>query len=108
MSDTPTALLTRVRERLSDPSRWTQRSYARDADGHPVSTHSARATCWCLHGAIKVEADTVTGYPVREAVRTALWKANGQVPIETINDSGEHVHVLLAIDRALAWLEGRE
>jgi hypothetical protein len=43
---------TTVAELLSDPARWTQGYYARDAKGALVGPASQRAVCWCLLGAI--------------------------------------------------------
>lgn len=46
-------ILSEVRELLSDKSRWTKGSYARDKDGQPVGVRSRKAVCWCLEGAIR-------------------------------------------------------
>ena len=46
------AILTRTREILSDPDRWTQGTIAVDATGMAVASASDRnAVGWCLLGA---------------------------------------------------------
>ncbi len=39
---------------ISKPENWTQRSYARDADGYTIDPFSTYATCFCALGAIRV------------------------------------------------------
>jgi hypothetical protein len=34
-----------------NPQRWTQNAYARDWKGHPTSSDSSNAVCWCVLGA---------------------------------------------------------
>ena len=41
-----------VLELLSDPTRWIQGNYARNAKGNKVNYDSDTATCWCLSGSI--------------------------------------------------------
>jgi len=45
-------LLTKVRELLSDPARWTQGTAARNVEGRHVTSTDPNATCWCLMGAV--------------------------------------------------------
>jgi len=40
-------------EILSEPSKWTQRVYARDLDGNPMGVKSPSAVCFCADGAIR-------------------------------------------------------
>lgn len=42
-----------ARELREHPERWTQRSWARDAQGGKVYWHEASAVCWCLEGHIE-------------------------------------------------------
>jgi hypothetical protein len=42
----------KIRELLSDESRWTQRTDARDDRGAPCNPSSRYARRWCLLGAI--------------------------------------------------------
>lgn len=39
-------------ELLSDPTKWIQGAFARDADGVNVSSQNKEAVCWCLQGAL--------------------------------------------------------
>ena len=45
-------LLKRIDRLLSDESKWTKGTYARNAEGDVVMTGSAEATCFCLTGAL--------------------------------------------------------
>lgn len=42
----------KVKELYTDASKWTQRTYAADANGECVSYHMDSAVCFCLAGAI--------------------------------------------------------
>jgi hypothetical protein len=42
----------KVRELLSDESKWTQDANARDKNGVDVPVYSPKACCWCLQGAM--------------------------------------------------------
>jgi hypothetical protein len=42
----------KISELLSDESKWTKGTMARDEDGIPVSTTTDRACCFCLWGAM--------------------------------------------------------
>jgi hypothetical protein len=42
----------KIRELLTDESKWTQGALARDALGRPVSACSAQACRWDLYGAM--------------------------------------------------------
>lgn len=41
-------------ELLSDASKWTQGTYARDKSGLSINEYSRDAVCWCIRGAVKV------------------------------------------------------
>ncbi len=41
-----------VAELLNDPSKWTQRAYARNEDEQGVSSRAEAAVSWCLLGAM--------------------------------------------------------
>ena len=43
----------KIKELLSDPSKWTQGVIARDSNGLHVGVHSSSATCFCLYGAMR-------------------------------------------------------
>jgi len=43
-----------IAEQLREhPERWTQRVFARNAQGGEVEHDSEEAVCWCLHGFIR-------------------------------------------------------
>lgn len=42
----------KVKELLTDESKWTRGAYARDSMGHHISSTDPDAKCWCLQGAI--------------------------------------------------------
>ena len=43
----------KVRELLSDETKWTQCTFAATKDGHPCDPEARRAAKWCLSGAIE-------------------------------------------------------
>lgn len=44
--------LQKLDEFLSDESKWTQRSWARDSNGANCGIYDVDARCWCLEGAL--------------------------------------------------------
>jgi hypothetical protein len=42
----------KIKELLTDESKWTQNAGARDKEKIPVPPKSEEAVCWCLFGAI--------------------------------------------------------
>ena len=42
----------KAHELLSDETRWTRRTMARQADGHECQTTDPLAQAWCLTGAV--------------------------------------------------------
>lgn len=42
----------KVKELLSDETKWIKGDYARDKSGKTAFPNSLDAACWCLHGAI--------------------------------------------------------
>lgn len=43
----------KIKELLSDESKWTKGWVARDSDKTPVNALSEKAVCWCLEGAVR-------------------------------------------------------
>lgn len=43
----------KVKELLSDESKWTRKAYARDSHGVMIEPRSPSACCWCISGAIE-------------------------------------------------------
>jgi hypothetical protein len=52
-NDTALAVLEKVGEILSEPSRWTKVAFARNAEGIEVDVESPDAACYCFIGAIQ-------------------------------------------------------
>lgn len=97
-------VLQRVRERLSDPRRWTRGADARDADGDTVGVRNAAAVCWCLKGALAAEWDAfefTKDYELLGAAMMEKSRSPHPVAITTFNDTHTHAEVLALIDRAL-------
>ncbi len=43
----------KVRDLLTDESKWTKDTYARDKDGNATTPGASDAVCWCLVGALE-------------------------------------------------------
>jgi hypothetical protein len=55
---TPSDILKKTKELISDPAHWTQGSFSKNAIGEQDSTYSETAVCWCAVGAMmKVTQD---------------------------------------------------
>lgn len=79
----------KISELFSEPSRWTQHTYARDAATRRCSARSDSAVCWCLTGAlVKCYGGDVTRYAEAEdKVRRALTARGEAHYIVEWNDS---------------------
>lgn len=44
--------MTKLADMFKDPTKWTQREYARTASGEGCYGGDPRAICWCIAGAI--------------------------------------------------------
>jgi len=79
----------KVRDLLSDASKWTQQAYARLPDGTDVDWGHPDAVCWCLASAIRVcFGETVETWAVLEYVREHLNVAD-QFALAAWNDAPE-------------------
>lgn len=109
-------ILRLVRERLSDPKRWTKNTYAKDKDGEHVYSCSERACRWCLSGAIMVEEISYAaprgltynaGLYVEElrlmAEQMGLLNRKNE-GLHMFNDRSTHEQVLAFLDSALQLL----
>lgn len=100
----PLETLKAARQLISDPAKWTQGEYARDADGNEVKTWSENATCFCAYGAIQ----RVTEREDSEA-DYFLFKACSErfgMSVTIVSDTHTHAEVLALFDAAIAELEG--
>ena len=77
----------KVRELLSDESKWTQNAWGRDATGRPVLWAPKTAVCWCLIGAIETcYPRPGEATPIDNKVRDAI---GGGLMISKWNDAPE-------------------
>jgi hypothetical protein len=49
-----------ARDLIKTPNKWTQRAFARDANGDNVDPSDSRAFCFCILGAL-LKASRITG-----------------------------------------------
>jgi hypothetical protein len=102
-------VLQQARALISDPARWTQEEYARNADGIKAYVWHADARAWCAIGAVRRVASD------NDSAVLAGQRALAQ-PIETVeleseeavtnfNDTHTHAEVLALFDAAIARLE---
>jgi hypothetical protein len=109
--------LRRARELISDPTRWTKHTYAKDAYGEFVDSTSGAAVCFCTIGAVHA-AFGVEDYedPVPGPCNTALHFLRAAVGADELsavalyNDSlnTAHIDVLRLYDKAIALAEEEE
>jgi len=95
------ALLDAVRARLADPARHAIGAYARDAAGRPVQPTSPRAVCWCVIGALLLEApdNTVPRQDAKAALFASARALLGEdVGPEDVNDIGHAETLSLLAD----------
>lgn len=94
--------LTAAREKIANPGRWTQRSYAKNAKGEHVDPASPAACKWCADGAVWAVRPVAPAYKLATAVLDIL---SGQGSAAVFNDSHTHAEVLALFDKAIASLE---
>lgn len=103
-------ILTRTAERIR--AGWTQRAFARDAEGRACEYSSRTARCFCLVGALMRESDALeselrlTALIADEARVCALDRLHDRLPrsIASWNDEPARTHeeVLALLERVLA------
>ena len=103
---TVTEILIEARELISDPERWTQGVYARDAQGIFTDWDSPEAVSWCVTGAIAKVVRSVqeSKGDYNALVMSALDKlrcAIGHDGVTAFNDAHNHAEVLAAFDKAI-------
>ena len=97
-----------AREKIADPSCWTQDWFAKriDEDGTFKETDatSSSAACWCSSGAIRavLNVDDFTSISDDYAIPFGFGTLGD---LETFNDTHTHAEVLAAFDEAIARLE---
>lgn len=113
MTITPADILNRARELISKPNSWTQRTFARDAEGMPVISQSTQAVCFCSMGAIQRASTELNPmrWEIVHAEAHALNALVNSIPdaffgdIVVFNDSynTDQNHVLAAFDKAIEY-----
>jgi hypothetical protein len=106
-------VLKQVRELLSDPTKWTQGTSARDASGNAVDPKDPAATCFCVYGAVHHfapnDADAAVAFDALDpfvdtvtvrADRSLISVNDGAVALK--NDLKPRDAVLSVLDAALA------
>ena len=96
------AVLDRIRQLLAPEGAWTQKAYARDADGLAVNPENPAACSWSLLGAMQrvKAAEPAAGDGVKRAIE-AVHAVVGPEPIDW-NDSTwrKQAHVLKVLEMA--------
>jgi len=77
-------------ELLSDPTHWTQGTYARAADGREIHYSDPEATAWCVIGACR----KLYTFEERHALYEMLWHIVPGGDVKTWNDTTDHATVL--------------
>lgn len=63
----------KIKELLTDASKWTQGTFARDKKGNIVSVNDNSAVSWCLGGAMhKCYPDDVDYYKIKNLVSNCI------------------------------------
>lgn len=105
-------ILIETRNLLSDPSKWTRRTLARDKNLKNVSPYSDHATCFCMYGALQrvsfigglVRTDTGLAYDEARSHLGNVVAATTPYPkIDYFNDHPNTTHedVLKILDKAI-------
>lgn len=84
---------------ISDPTKWTQGAYARDAEGTVTDPFASDAACWC-----SVRSIVAVSREWFFASESLLEKAIGGGVIR-FNDMHTHAEVMAAFDRAIELAE---
>ena len=105
-------VLTKTRELLSDPERWTKGSMAKNASGCTVRPDREDAVCFCLDGALtRAAGGSGNGYPeatriLEETVSERPWAF---CYVDWNDDAARtHAEVLAALDKAIDLARGRQ
>lgn len=104
---TPLETLKAARQLISDPAKWTQTYYARDASGYPVPPTSLEAVCFCALGSIEHAANkNLLTLTETIAIIENVALSEHAMAVFELNDTHTHAEVLALFDAAIAELEG--
>lgn len=84
---------------IEDPSRWTQRTFARTMNGDAVHGTDRLAVCWCAAGAVLHCSPRAAFMPV--CVLNAAAQEMGFRTATELNDTAGHRAVMEMFDRAI-------
>lgn len=105
-------ILRQARELLSDESRWTKDTYARDVYGNPTMSTSDDAACFCVMGSLRricrAESDNepLVFESAQQLIKTAgLSHCLSCIPDFNDADNRPHSEVLDLFDRTIQRLE---
>lgn len=103
-------VLKKAREILSDPARWTKKTYARTDDGTPVLVSDPLAVKFCTVGAC-YKAAAELGLPPKtpDALYTVINEEPGFGGVASFNDQTDRTHadVLGLFDKAITRTEAQ-
>ncbi len=83
----------KVRDLLTDESKWVRGIYALDERGNGLKSTDPRAVCWCLLGAINkcyghdLVAQDMVQHLVLERIQPGISDPSGRTSISGFNDS---------------------
>jgi len=101
----PTEKLRAAKLLLTDPAKWTQGAFARDASGYQVKSGSPVAVAWCAVGAL-----IRSGSPFDRSIR--FLNDAGPKAFEGVPDYNDalfhHADLLAWFDRAITLAEQAE
>lgn len=82
----------KIKELLSDESKWTQGASAKDKFGNPTSVFDATTVCWCIGGAF-TRCYSNASTEEQTSIITKLQDIMGVYCIPKWNDSPERTFV---------------
>lgn len=98
---TPLETLKAARDLISDPARWTQGWFAKNAHGENVHSFSENAVCFCALGALDRTHNATLA--IKDRLQRHLPPEHN---ISSFNDTHTHAEVIALFDAAIAELEG--
>jgi len=92
-------ILIAARDRIKNPTHWTQGCSARDEHGERIDATDRHARTWCAFGACVAASgrDYHDAFQVLNAASRNLFGMG----IVTLNDTMEHADVMRAFDQAI-------
>lgn len=87
---------------IEDPAKWTQRAFARHANGNPIGPLEENACSWCAFGALTLVS--APGRCLDDEVKLLNDEAAraGKGCVLMLNDQGSHADVVEMFKRAIA------